>query len=65
MSDDIFSKEELAMIDAAEGIVEQIDDAATQLKKLDEQARDLSRMIAEGAEREKELRIKLKKTEAA
>jgi len=65
MSDDIFTEEELAMMNGAEGLVSEVGDLSKRVTALEDQARQLSQMIAEGAEREKELRVKLRELQAA
>ena len=65
MSDDIFTEEELAMMNGAEGLVSEAEDLSKRVTALEEQARQLSQLIAEGAEREKELRVKLRELQAA
>ncbi len=65
MSDDIFTEEELAMMNGAEGLVSEVGDLSKRVTALEDQARQLSQMIAEGAEREKELRLKLRELQAA
>ncbi len=58
-NDELFTEEEKAMMDLAQGIIEEINDASSHVEKLKDTSRMLARMISEGAERERNLRLEI------
>ena len=56
MNDDGFTEEELAMMEAAEGLVAESQSASERVQELEAHTRALAQMIADGTERERELR---------